>query len=333
MPKVNLIIDGNYILNKDTYILFKLKTLYSELDTALKVEVDRLSNLFPFDNVYFVADARRSWRKDFYKEYKGKRKKDEKIDWEFVYKTYDEYKERIKEQPNITFSEFKHTEGDDIIAHIIKESNKLGYSNLVIASDGDLHQLLDYSLVNNWINIMYNNKITDERVYLPENYKVFVDYLEENDGEEYDIFNLPDEDELFELINKVTASSKKIEVNKEKSLFIKLVWGDRGDNIDSVYQSWTKTGKIKNLGEKSAEKIYDLYKETYPEDIEFISEKFVQRLSEVVCYFKDIDKKEIEESKKKIQNKIKRNIKLMMLNEKCFPKYIKEQFNEGLTIK
>lgn len=331
MGKLNLIIDGNYILIKSVFMLFKSKLLYSELDTLLYKEVNKLSELYAFDNVYFATDSILNWRKKIYPEYKAKRVKSEDIDWDFVFKTYDEFKERLASKPNINLLSIPLAEGDDIIAYITKESNKLGYSNLIVSSDGDGFQLLDYDISDCWINIIYNNKKTDEKVFLPPNYKVFFSHAD-NASKNQSLFDDDDISEISNFLKHFIVKSKMVEKNKERSLFVKLVFGDVGDNIKSIYEGQTATGKPRGIGEIGAENLYDLYKETYPEDIDFFGDLFVNRLSELVCYVKKVNPATLDEVKSKVKNNIIFNMRLIVLDERYIPSDIYGFMRESIEL-
>jgi 5'-3' exonuclease len=321
MSKLNLIIDGNYILHKSVFSLYAVKSLYSDLEQLLYNEFKKLSNFYNFENVFFVTDDMVSWRKKEYADYKGKREKDKEIDWNFVYKVYDEFKERLNSLNNIKLLHVQFAEGDDLIAYIVKESNKLGFSNLIIASDGDLYQLLDYDLVNDWINIMYNNKMSDEKISLPENYKVFINN-KKNSSSIKGLFDDSDGDEYIDFLINFLKKGKISEKNKEECLFLKLVSGDKGDNISSVYESMTTTGKVRGIGLDGAKSVYGLYKETYPEDINFYDDTFINRLKDVICYWKKIDIVNINTVKENVEQKIKRNLKLVVLDKYYIPEYL-----------
>lgn len=321
MGKLNLLIDGNYMLHKSVFTLTKTKTLYGDLDTLLNTEFKKLCNLYSFDNIYFLTDDRISWRKREYPEYKAKREKDQTIDWSFVYKTYDEFKERINEKLGIKLIHIPNAEGDDLIAYIVKESNKFGYSNLVVASDGDLYQLIDYDIFGGWINVLYNNQLSNEVIHVPVNYKVFISHFDVGQP----ISSLFDDDEstdYVEFLKKLISKCKVSQIQKEESLFIKLVHGDKGDNISSVYESMTTTGGMRGIGLKGAQSLYSLYKETYPEDIDFKSDVFISRLKEMVCYWKKIDKQNLVSVKNNVEQKIKRNLKLIVLDKYYIPDYV-----------
>ena len=63
-----------------------------------------------------------------------------------MYGEYNIFIDLMKNNPKIDQIRIDYAEGDDIIAYIVNENNKLGYSNVIIASDSDLHQLLRFDL-------------------------------------------------------------------------------------------------------------------------------------------------------------------------------------------
>ena len=114
MINLSLIVDGNYFLYRAVFILHRLKTLYGDLETLLLHDYNNLSNAFPFTKIYFVSDSKKSWRKSLYPEYKGKRKKDLDIDWEFVFETFEKFKDSIKGRHNCLLYQIDPFEGDEI---------------------------------------------------------------------------------------------------------------------------------------------------------------------------------------------------------------------------
>jgi len=323
MVKTNIIIDGNYLVMKNVFILKKLRSLH-DLQLLLEKDYDNITKSFPFDNVYFVSDSRESnWRKQQYKEYKGKRKKDSDIDWDFVFKTYDEFKENIKNRRNSKLLEFPGLEGDDFIAHIIQTSNKKGFSNILVASDGDLQQLLKYDLNKNYINIQWNYRFSDERLYLPKNYQLFLNQL--NSSESADIFSLDNDSEFCNYIENLIQRTKIKSVLSEQIIFEKIVQGDTSDNIISIIK--VKDGKLnpegRGIGEKGANSVYKLYKEINPEPIDIDSEDFVNKLIDVVLYYKKI-KNADSDFKNKIRDNIIFNRKMIKLDSSYMPDNISE---------
>ena len=289
MLKINLVIDGNYVLYRSVFILDRLKTLYGDLETLLLRDYNKLSTVYPYDNIYFISDTKQSWRKQMYPEYKDGRKKDSKIDWEFVFETYDKFKENLKLRNNCMVHTIDPFEGDDIIAYVITESNKKGYSNFIISNDGDMHQFLDFDTTNDWINIMYNHKFNDEKVFTPKNHNIFFNHIEEKSEE--NIFELNNDSEFVGYLEQLKIRCTTVEVNKEESLFKKIVTGDKGDNILSVVK-FDKT--MRGIGKAGGETVWKMFKERYPDVIDFDSDVFVENLLEILTIYK---KNTIQEKK------------------------------------
>ena len=232
MIKTNVIIDGSYLVMKDVFILEKVRTIHQDLEKLLNNDFERITKMFPFNHIYFVSDKGTSWRKEFYEEYKGTRKKDSNIDWEDVYKTYRAFKDMLRTKKNMKVIEIEGLEGDDIIAYIVNKSNKQNISNVVVSNDGDLHQFIKFDLENEWINVQWNYRFNDERFYVPENYNMFLQNL--LSIENNDIFNLDNSSEFGIFLETIIARTKVREIINEKSLFCKLLEGDSGDNIATV---------------------------------------------------------------------------------------------------
>lgn len=282
MISLNLCIDGNYMLYRSVFILHKLRTLYGDLETLLLSDYNNITNAYPFNLIYFVSDSKRSWRKNLYTEYKGKRKKEETIDWEFVFDTFDKFKESIKHRHNCLLYQIDPFEGDDIIAHIVTETNKEGGSNLILSNDGDLHQLLKFSTTDNYINMMYNHKFQDEKLFVPQNYSIFLKHIE--DTTEGDIFDLADDNiDFMNYFDKITNKAKIAVINPEQSYFRKVVAGDSGDNILSVVKF---TKETKGIGDTGANTVYSMFKQKYPNDIDFDSDEFIVNLCDILSIYK-----------------------------------------------
>lgn len=329
MIKTCCIIDGNYLLYKDVFILKSTRSINEDLMSLMSRDYDKITKSFPFDKVYFVSDKGKSWRKDeLDSEYKSTRKKDDSIDWDFVFDEYTDFKDSISNNPRCSLVEVDGLEGDDILAYIVKESNLQGYSNFIIASDADIQQLLHYDIDNTYINIMWNYKFSDQRFYLPENYQIFLDHIG-NQETSNDIFNLSNDDEFVNFIEQKINSTKIKEVNDEESLFCKIISGDSSDNVPTIIKLkagvWDDTGR--GIGDAGAKKCYDIYKEMYPEIIDFQDVKFIQRACDVAIYYKKVTDKSIIS---KVKSNIEKNLHLVYLNEWVLPELLLEKLKMRL---
>jgi len=310
-------------MQKSVFVLFKLRNLYTDLPVILDKDYKTISNMFYFNKIYFVSDGKKNWRKDFFKEYKEKRKKNDSINWETVYDIYNKFKYSLKKKKNCDVYQIDNLEGDDIISYIIKETNKKGQSNLIVANDSDLFQLVNYDEVNNYINFMYNFKFSDERVYLPNLYRSFIDNIE-SDSSFDDLFEGNDTDgEFLDFFNSLISNKKVSEVDYEKELFVKII-GHNKDNIKSIYMKGNR-----GIGKSGGEKIYDFYKETYPGVIDFDSSIFKDRLIESVKYYKKLKDDNMDDFMKK---RLDRNLKLVKLDKLSIPSDLYEKMEDVIMV-
>jgi len=320
--KLNILLDGNYILNKSVFTLYKLRNLYTDLPIALEKEYNTLSNLFYFSKIYFISDSRGNWRKNYYSEYKGTRKKNENIDWNTVYEIYDKFKSDLNKKKNCDVLQINNLEGDDIIAYVVKETNKKGFSNMIISNDSDLFQLINYDIINKCINFMYNSKYSDERVYLPNLYNVFLENIEK-DGDINDLFIGNDDIDFIEFIKNMIINKNVNDIDYEMELFIKII-GHNKDNIKSIYLKGNR-----GIGKIGGEKIYNFYKETYPDIIDFNSIDFKKRLIESIKYYKRI-KDDIQDNDMK--KRLNMNLKLVKLDKVSIPTNLYNKMQENILI-
>jgi 5'-3' exonuclease len=318
----NLIIDGNFLLSKLVFTLSKNNILYS-LDAALENAISNYRKLYPFRKIYLVSDSKeKSWRKKITSQYKTNRKKDNDIDWSYVYETYGKFKESLK---GISVLEFPHVEGDDWISYISEESNLMGISNLIISNDYDIKQIVRFYLDRMCMNIMSNEMYNTGKIFLPKNYQIFMSQIS---TENYDIFNLNDNSEFIALINKFRAQYTVVEVDYIESLVVKLISGDVSDNISSVWSQTNKNGRKRGIGEKGALNIYSKYITEFG-DVDLKDPDLFENIADIICENKKLSKTNIEP----IIENLKNNSKLINLDTTNIPKNIflkmKEIYAEG----
>ena len=256
--KIKLVVDGHYLLYKNVFILKKMRRVKQDLDELMLNDFKKLSKKFPFDEIYFVSDPKEgNWRKLEYKEYKGKRVKDDTIDWTFVFESFDNFKKKVINQRNVKTFEFPGLESDDFIAHIVKEGNKNGTSFVILSSDGDLKQLLSYDIDKKYINVQWNYKFNDERVYLPLNYQLMIDNLSKTVNE--NLFELDNSSEFVKFLEDLINRTKIKSVVSEEVVVCKMIQGDNGDNIPSCIK--IKDGLIsddgRGIGTDGAKTVYN----------------------------------------------------------------------------
>ena len=316
--KLNLIVDGNYILSKLVFTLNKNNLLYGALYNSLVNVVSNYRKWYPFSNVYLVSDSKeKSWRKKIYPDYKSNRKKDSDIDWNFVYETYEEFKRNVK---SVKVLEAPTIEGDDWITFLLSESNLKGQSNVIISNDHDIKQLLHFNLDPLWINFMTNEMYNQEKLFLPKNYQLFIDKV--NKIPDDDIFNLSDNADFLNLFNRFNSKYQMMEIDSLQSLITKVISGDVSDNIQSVFQV-SKNGRTRGIGVKGASSIYEEYHQEFG-DPSLSDPDLFENIADIICDKKKISKSNIT----KIVDRINENMKLVDLRVNTLPNEVIDKMKE-----
>jgi hypothetical protein len=306
---------------KSVHILHKNKILVSELYNVIERDYLTLTKLYPFDKIYFISDSFKNWRKEYYEGYKGTRKRDDKIDWNFVFSEYEKLKEFLKTKKNCVQLQMENLEGDDLVAYVMKTLNNKGQSNFLMSNDSDLLQLINYDLEGRYINMMYNYKMTDDRVFIPEHYEIFMKYVKDTYVD--DIFEDNNETEFLSFIDNFTRTRKTSPVNAELELFMKIM-GHNKDNIKSVYMKGDR-----GIGKNGILKVYGTYKETYPEPIDFNSRDFRNRLLDHIKLYKRVRDNSMDNM---MNERLTRNLTLVKLDEISMPDYLYEKMKKEVKI-
>lgn len=312
----DLVIDGNYILSRLVFTLHKNNLLYGALHKSLENAINNYRKWYPFANVYLVSDSKeKSWRKQLTKAYKANRKKDNDIDWAFVYNAYDEFKQsmvglvRVLESP--------HVEGDDWISFLTSKGNAEGRSSIIISNDYDIKQIVGYSIDPLYINIMSNEMYNKEKLFMPNNYQLFMSKVRELPNN--DIFNLNDNSDYLGLLDRFLKKYEIVEIDPMESLVVKIISGDQSDNIESVW-SQTKNGKKRGIGPKGAKTIYENYIVEFG-NVNLEDPDLYENIADLICEKKKLSKTQIES----IVENIISNVKLIDLRLENLPDEIIEK--------
>lgn len=108
-----------------------------------------------FGEVVICCDGFQNWRKEYYPQYKHKRKADRKksnIDWKELFRITNMVLEELKEFFPYKVVEHDRCEADDIIAAIVEDTQEFGkYEQvMIISSDKDFAQLQKYDNVHQY---------------------------------------------------------------------------------------------------------------------------------------------------------------------------------------
>jgi len=318
----DLILDGNYLLNKNTFTLHKNNLLFGALHKSLENTVNSYRKWYPFANVYLVSDSReKSWRKQLTTAYKATRKKDSDIDWQFVYNAYGEFKDSMKGLVKVL--EAPHVEGDDWISFLVTKANKEGRSAIIVSNDYDIKQIVNYGLDPLFINIMTNEMYNKEKLFLPINYQVFLNKVSKLPSD--DIFELNDNNDFLLLLDRFIKKYEINEIDPVESLMIKVISGDTSDNIGPVW-SVTKNGKKRGIGDIGAKTIYDEYLQEFGE-VNLGDPDLYENIADLICEKKKLSKTQIEP----IVENIKGNMRLIDLRLHNLPDEIVEKMENGYS--
>jgi len=329
---INICIDGNYIFHK-TFGIFggygnvdPSKILGDKKEQAAfirKISTDLCASLKMLPSggrLIFTSDSR-SWRREIEIEgggYKSGRVKDENVDWSIFFDLMASFGNHLEEMGFI-FSKVEGAEGDDLLMFWSEYFNNIGENCLIITGDKDLHQLVRMN-DSSWTSV-WNSNAKNNLLSTPIGWKQA--WLEKE--EEVGIFNMassvsPEKQKLKDFLKKVEIQ----EIEKRYFIINKILVGDKGDSIPSVWE-YENSGKSVKFSQKKADTVVDLFQSGEWANEQFGSlltnKIFLEWISGLILRTtKDIDSSANRE--KVIQNLI-RNFRLMWLDPTMLPDRVK----------
>jgi hypothetical protein len=330
---VNVCCDGNYVFHK-TFGVFAGysgvdpgKTLSNKKDRSLfirKIATDLCSSLRDLPTggrLIFTSDSR-SWRKKIEIEgggYKSDRVKDENVDWTIFFELLHEFGLHL-EKMGFIYSKVEGAEGDDLLLYWSDYFNSIGENCFIISGDKDLYQLVKTK--NDSWTCTWNTNSKRNILSVPKGWKE--SWLENKS--EVSIFNTTDiidsdKEKMSNLLNKIEL----IEIEDKKFIFNKVLVGDKGDCVPSVWE--TKKGdKTQTFTQKKSDTIMEAFIESdwYSKDIIDTIEdpEFLNWISGFILRTaKDVDS---SENREKVIKNLIRNFNLMWLDPNMIPEYVRE---------
>lgn len=97
-----------------------------------------------FGKMVICCDAAKNWRKDAYKYYKYKRRKDRKesdVDWDLIYECLEFVKNELKNGFPYIIIECENAEADDVIGALAVYASENGEPTVIVSNDKDFVQL------------------------------------------------------------------------------------------------------------------------------------------------------------------------------------------------
>ena len=225
-PKTYLLFDSANTFFRARHVV-RGDDVETKLGLALHIcmnSIKKCYERFKADHVVFCFEGR-SWRKDFYTQYKANRKETrdamtpaeqeaDKLFWE----TFDEFKNFVTEKTNCTVLQHPELEADDLIAGWTQSPPN--DKHIIVSSDTDFYQLLSE-------NVSQYNGITD----IFANTQGFVD------------------DKDNPVIDKKTKEPK-LPPDPKWLLFEKCMRGDSSDNVFSAYPKVRKNKLLEAFNDR-----------------------------------------------------------------------------------
>lgn len=286
------------------------------------VDICSIINLIKPMHTIICCDSQDAWRKDILPGedgYKGNREKDKNINWENIYKCSDDLLKILEKQPGISVCMTSRAEADDLTA-MIKEvvfEKYPQYSLIVVSSDADLQQLLDFNLNNKQFCIVYNTvaKVTTKKkhMYVPKSFKDWLDAPEVCDIF-FTNYNMDIMKKYFKDLLAQNANIEMVVKDSDEVLLNKILCGDDGDNVPAFY-SFYKNGKLVRVTQKRSEKMMNI-----------IGARNLKELTANIGQFADVMKTvfKIDEVNCDCKKRLERQKLLVELDSRLFPENIRD---------
>jgi len=328
MNRTTLIIDGNWLMMSRLGVMMnkfstelnenQLQSASNELVDFLAQSVNKIINFFgdSIDNIIMVQDGG-SWRKHvrrpklYQDEYKGNRVKDEALDWNYIWKSLDQFCQNFKNANISCFSE-KDCEGDDWCWYWSNELNKKGINTIIWSSDRDLQQLVTWNKNGSW-TAWYNDKagLVCHKSLKSETGDLLTDML-----------SISNQSQSFEYL-KMMLEQRFVDISYIDPLDIimeKVICGDSGDNIKAIMRL-KKGDRIARVSEKE----WGMVKEGYGSFLDNLN-KFKAIAKPIIKELKQLKRFQGNaDSEDDLYQMFLFNMRLVCLDSKYIPKEIKDR--------
>jgi len=330
---VNILIDGNYIFHK-TFGVFGgygnvdpgkiLKDKKEQSAFIRKIATDLCASLKMIPQggrMIFTSDSR-SWRKDVEIEdggYKSGRVKDEAVDWSIFFDLMKSFGDHL-EKMGFVFSKVEGAEGDDLLMFWSEYFNSKNENCLIITGDKDLHQLARIS-ADSW-TVIWNNNQKKNTLFVPDGWKKL--WLDKE--ESISVFNMasaisPEKERFKTFLKKATIE----EVESRSFIFTKILTGDKGDSVPSVWEQISGS-RVMGFTQKKAETVFEAFLTSEWSDIEFQqminNDDYLNWISGLILRTaKAVDS---SDNRGRVKENIIRNFKLLWLDPSIIPDFVKD---------
>ena len=333
MNKLTILVDGGWHLMKN--LQYFESGFSTELPIAVRQETSnefketlaksllKILKVFPVaDNIILMSEGG-SWRntlpiplqlQEQSITYKGSRFKQYNIDWDLIYKSYNEFAQNVA-KAGITHSVARGIEGDDWAWYWSRKLNNDGINTIIWSTDCDLKQLVQTK--NNAFTAWYNDKAG---LVLPSNCTWRTDT-----GELFEILQSPPFQSY--VLSEVTKKIKKqTYINPDQIIINKILCGDKGDNIKPVAR-YQKNGRNYGFANKDYENIIS---ELNLDSMGDVLNK-TNQICDYICHMKKFLPYNIQTEK--VDEMIKYNIQLVWLNANVIPENIQKIMQDAADYK
>jgi len=166
---------------------------------------------------------------------------------------------------------------------------------------------------------MTNETFNQTKIFFPENYQIFLNKLKSFNND--DIFSLNDNNDFINLLNNFSLKYTIESINPVHSLLLKIISGDKSDNIPSSY-SVKKNGRNRGIGDKGAQSILESYVNEFGE-ISMDDPDLLINIADIICEKKKIGKSSIDG----IVENLQLNLSIIDLRLHSFPENILSKIN------
>lgn len=225
----------------------------------IAMDMAYVTRMFTPDRVIIACDARDPWRRSLYdniegESYKGNRQKDTTKNWTKIFTELNNYKEILKKQ-NFVVTELPNAEADDLAALWKKDSFDNGDNVILVSSDKDWSQLVEYTGKNFCLcfNPISNNK-GKKKLYTTAECLEWINSVDQK----LDIF-FTNYNAYKDTLANIKTKDSKVEyevINPHAVLLDKVMCGDDGDNAPTIYEYY-KNGKKVRMTPSRCKKILE----------------------------------------------------------------------------
>lgn len=165
-----------------------------------------------YGDIVIASDGRKYWRKEFFPNYKGLRKKhreESDLDWGMIFDTLGEIRDDIREHFPYKVIHLDRCEADDVIAVLAESTQEFGrFENvMIVSSDKDFKQLQQYDNIKQF-SPMLKKQVTVNKKELKE---WMVEHIVKGDSGDGIPNILCGDNVLMEGIRQSPVSSKRLQ--------------------------------------------------------------------------------------------------------------------------